>query len=312
MKNHPIGLFDSGVGGLTVLRALHTVLPKEKYLYLGDTARLPYGTKSEETIIRYALQCTAKLMEDDLKILVVACNTVSSVALPSLQKAYPHIKVVGVVEPGAKAACLATKNNHVAILGTESTIRGRAYEYAIKTINKNIVTTAKPTPLFVGMAEEGLTHGKLVEDIAKYYISDIFHLDSASMSSCSVVKESSISSTIRPDTLVLGCTHFPLVKNAIQHVLGSEVALVDSAQTTAKAVQELLVDHNLLSDASLTYLKMQAQETYLSVNEEQSVYILKDTVNTIRFLTTDDCSKFAKIGENFLGFPLHDVELVDL
>lgn len=336
MKNHPIGLFDSGVGGLTVLRALHAVLPKEKYVYLGDTARLPYGTKSEETIIRYALQCTAKLMEDDLKILVVACNTVSSVALPSLQKAYPHIQVVGVVEPGAKAACLATKNNHIAILGTESTIRGRAYEYAIKAINHNAQTIAKPSPLFVGMAEEGLTQGKLVEDIAKYYISDIFQLDSdtiidevntssANLSQdriCSQTKRSTENAFIKPDTLVLGCTHFPLVKNAIANVLGADVALVDSAQTTAIAVQELLIKNNLLCDASMAFQNEQEvlcnqesqnknhKENCTKSHKESCTH--KDTVNSIRFLTTDDKNKFATIGENFLGFALHSVELVDL
>ncbi len=270
MYTNPIGLFDSGVGGLTVLRALQEILPHENFIYLGDTARLPYGTKSEDTIIRYAIQCTEKLMSHNLKLMVTACNTVSSVALPVLQGKYPHIDVIGVVNPGAEAACEATQNNNIGIIGTESTIRGRAYEKAIHNINPKIKTFAKPSPLFVGMAEEGLVEGKLVEDIAAYYLNEFF-----------------TDETSQPDTLVLGCTHFPLIKKAIQNVVGNKVCLVDSAQTTAKAVYKLLQEKNL-------------------VNPQAH--------GSTRFITTDDAEKFAKIGELFLGIPLkgNDVELVDL
>lgn len=276
MNNNPIGLFDSGVGGLTVLRALQEELPQENFIYLGDTARLPYGTKSKETIIRYALQCTAKLMERNLKLLVMACNTVSSVALPALQQRYPQIDIIGVVEPGAQAACLASKNANIAIVATESTTKGKAYERAILNINPQAKIIAKPSPLFVTMAEEGLVSGSLAESIAKYYLDEIFnHTNKQDM----------------PDTLVLGCTHFPLLKEAIQNVVGDSVTLVDSAYTTAKAVQELLKKKQLFAKHKDSLPQKQ-----------------------IAFLTTDDISKFAQIGERFLGFPLktNSIELVDL
>ncbi len=269
MKNKPIGLFDSGFGGLTVLRALQKILPNENYIYLGDTARLPYGTKSQDTIIRYALQCTAKLMENDLKLLIMACNTVSSVALPYLQEKYPQIDIIGVVEPGAKAACKTSKNSKIAIIGTESTIKGKAYERAILSINPKAKIIAKPSPLFVAMAEEGLVEGKLVEDIAAHYLSDIFKTEE------------------NPDTLVLACTHFPLFKNAIQNTIGNTINLVDSAQTTA--------------------------ETVLNILKTQNKTASHENGKTI-FLTTDDVLKFSMVGEKFLGFalPKEDIELVDL
>jgi len=275
MNNNPIGLFDSGVGGLTVLRALQEVIPHENFVYLGDTARLPYGTKSKDTIIRYALQCTAKLMERNLKLLVMACNTVSSVALPALQREYPQMNIIGVVESGAQAACLASKNGNIAILGTESTIQGKAYERAILNINPHAQITAKASPLFVTMAEEGLVEGPLVEGIVAYYLDEIFK---------------NTKSKIVPDTLVLGCTHFPLLKKSIQNVVGDTITLVDSAQTTARAVYQLLKEHSLLI----------APDTSLQRN--------------ITFLTTDDVNKFSQIGERFLGFPLknNQIELVNL
>lgn len=269
MNNKAIGLFDSGVGGLTVLKALKAELPRENYIYLGDTARLPYGTKSHETIIRYALQCTEKLVQNDLKMLVVACNTVSSVALPSIKEKYPHIEIIGVVEPGAEAACQSTKNNHIAVLGTESTIKGKAYNKAILSLNPHAVISAKACPLFVGMAEEGILQGHLAEEMAKYYLKDI-------------LKQEHI-----PDTIVLGCTHFPLLKQAIQNVVGEHIRLVDSAQTTARKVKQFLTENNALAD--------HAQGSMI-------------------FLTTDDIAKFKAVGELFLGISLDSckVELVDL
>lgn len=271
MNNKAIGLFDSGVGGLTVLKALMQVLPKENYIYLGDTARLPYGTKSKETIIRYALQCTEKLMENDLKMLVVACNTVSSVALPAIREKYPAIEIIGVVEPGAEAACHATKNNHIAVLGTQSTIRGKAYDKAIMARNPRAIVTGKACQLFVGMAEEGITQGYLAEEMAKHYLKDIL----------------SLSEETKPDTMVLGCTHFPLLKNAIQNVVGNSIQLVDSAQTTALKVLARLRENNALAE---------------------------NNTASMRFLTTDDIAKFKAIGEPFLGISLDKspVELVDL
>lgn len=269
MNNKAIGIFDSGVGGLTVLKALLQELPNENYIYLGDTARLPYGTKSRETIIRYALQCTEKLIDYDLKMLIVACNTVSSVALPSIKEKYPHIQIVGVVEPGAEAACKSTKNNHIAVLGTESTIKGKAYDRAILAINPNAVITGKACPLFVGMAEEGILKGHLAEEMAKHYLQDILKQEHM------------------PDTIVLGCTHFPLLKEAIHSVAGKNINLVDSAQTTAKKVHAVLSQANAFSDSSQ---------------------------GSMHFLTTDDIAKFKAVGEPFLGISLDSshVELVDL
>ena len=254
MNNKAIGLFDSGVGGLTVLKALMQILPGENYIYLGDTARLPYGTKGKETIIRYALQCT-----------------VSSVALPAIKEKYPHIEIIGVVEPGAEAACNATKNNHIAVLGTQSTIQGKAYDKAILAINPTAKVTGKACPLFVGMAEEGLSQGFIAEEMAKHYLKDILKLS----------KEN------KPDTIVLGCTHFPLLKGAIQNVVGNDIQLVDSAQTTAKKVFARLTKTNSLAENKKPF---------------------------IHFLTTDDVAKFKAVGEPFLGISLDKshVELVDL
>lgn len=271
MQEHAIGLFDSGVGGLTVLRAMLNILPKEKYIYLGDTARLPYGTKSQETIIKYALQCTEKLMHHKLKLLVVACNTVSSVALPALRLAYPHVKIMGVVESGAQAACATTKNQCIGILATESTIRGKAYEHAILSINPAAKIIGKACPLFVAMAEDGLTHGELAEGLAKRYLMDLF------------------TDSTNPDCLVLGCTHFPLLKHAIQNVVGPHVQLVDSALTIAKTVQDFLVQQNICTTKNPSH-------------------------HDLYFLTTDDVERFSSMGEFFLGLPLNKniVNLIDL
>ncbi len=271
-----IGLFDSGVGGLTVLRALLELLPNEEYIYLGDTARLPYGTKSSDTITRYALQASQALVQRDIKLLVVACNTATSVALPALREAYPHIPVIGVVEPGAEAACLATKNNSIAVIGTASTVRGGAYMRAIHAIEPTTDVISVACPLFVPLAEDGLTEGYLAEGIAQRYLQDCFTIESSHK---------------KPDTLVLGCTHFPLLAQAIQNVVGADVTLVDSAKTTAHAVQKTLNELNI---------------DYTHKNPR------------VRFLTTDDREQFIKVGRAFLGkdtsFDIFDenVELVDL
>lgn len=215
----PIGLFDSGVGGLTVLAALRRALPGEDLLYLGDTARLPYGTKSAETITRYALQAARKLVERQIKLLVVACNTVSAVALPSLAAAFPDIPVIGVVEPGARAACRASRKGRIAVIATASTTRGGAYPLAIKAQRPEAVVTGLATSLLVPMAEEGWFDGPLVEGIIARYLAPLF-----------------VDSAHAPDCLVLGCTHFPLLLKSLQAVAGPDVTLVDSAATTAETV----------------------------------------------------------------------------
>ncbi len=268
-RNLPIGLFDSGVGGLTVLEALRRRLPGEDLLYLGDTARLPYGTKSAETITRYALQATRKLVERRVKALVVACNTATSVALPALEQAFADIPVIGVVEPGAQAACAASRNGHIAVMATASTTREGAYRRAILARRPEATVLGIATQLLVPMAEEGWFDGPLVEGVIARYLDPVFATDAA------------------PDCLVLGCTHFPLLIRPVRAVVGPEVSLVDSAATTAQAVETTL----------------------------RAADLFRETPGgSIRFLTTDDVHRFAATGSLFLGMPITaaDVQLVDL
>ncbi len=267
----PIGVFDSGVGGLTVLRAMRQCMPQEHYLYLGDTARLPYGTKSRETIIRYAIQVAAKLISQQIKILVVACNTATSAALPALRERYPGVPVVGVVEPGAQAACRASHSGHIAVIATESTVRGGSYREAILRRRPDARVESRACPLFVPMAEEGLFDGPLVEGIAARYLAPLFP------------------PADRPDCLVLGCTHYPLLAPAIRNVIGEEVILVDSAATTAETVCRILYEQALARTSD-------------------------SNDGTCRFFTTDDRERFASIGSFFLDASIstNDVQLVDL
>ncbi|MDR2726589.1 MAG: glutamate racemase [Deltaproteobacteria bacterium] len=215
----PVGLFDSGVGGLTVLDAMRRRMPEENFLYLGDTARLPYGTKSRETITRYALQATGKLVERRIKLLVVACNTATAAALPALVEHYPSIPVVGVVEPGARAACRASPSGRIAVMATASTTRGGVYVRVILSHRPNAQVTSLAAPLLVPMAEEGWFEGPLVEGIIAKYLDPVFRGRGDD-----------------PDCLVLGCTHFPLLLKALRAVVGPAVSLVDSADTTAEEV----------------------------------------------------------------------------
>lgn len=266
----PIGVFDSGVGGLTVLRAIRRRLPQENLLYLGDTARLPYGTKSEETVARYALQAAAKLVERGVKMLVVACNTATGAALPSLRQTFAPLPVIGVVEPGAAAAVRASRSGHVAVIATEGAIQGGVYQRAIGALAPDMRVTGRACTLFVSLAEEGWVDGPLVEGIAARYLEHIFAAPDA------------------PDTLLLGCTHFPLLREALQRVAGARVTLVDSADSTAEAVEK---------DLSRQGLRTRA-----------------DARGDAHFLTTDDTARFARVGSLFLGGEISPqcVERVDL
>ncbi len=230
--NLPIGVFDSGVGGLTVLKALQEKMPQENFIYLGDTARLPYGTKSRQSIIRYALQAATHLVERQIKLLVIACNTASAAALSVLQKRFAPLPVVGVIEPGAKACCRHSVSGKIAVIGTESTIRGGAYPQAILQINDTAQIVSKACPLFVALAEEGWSEGIVPEESAKKYLADIF----------SVPKP--------PDCLMLGCTHFPIFKKTLQKILGEKVVLVDSAEATAEYVFCKLQQSSMLGNGS--------------------------------------------------------------
>lgn len=302
----PIGVFDSGVGGLTVLRAMCERLPHENFLYMGDTARLPYGTKSQDTIIRYSLQTTAKLVERGIKMLVIACGTASSAALPILRQHYAPLPVIGVIEPGAAAAVAASACKHVAIIATEASIRGKAYEHAIHACDPSVRVTSQPCTLFVALAEEGWTSGPLVEGIAARYLSEMFAGSSASagdqapLPSCGKARTQSTQGAQRaqgeiskasagPDTLLLGCTHFPPLRAALQNVVGPHIKLVDSATTTAEAVFQSLHASGLAQKNG----QHSSQRT---------------------FLTTDDVERFQRTGSLFFGASIahKHIELVDL
>ncbi len=271
----PIGVFDSGVGGLTVLQAIHRLLPRENLLYLGDTARVPYGTKSAESVSRYAVQAAKVLVERNIKALVVACNTASAVAVSDLQALYPHIPVIGVIEPGAVASCRASKTGHIAVIATESTVRGEAYPLAIRKIRPDAVVEQAACSLFVALAEEGWVEGELLEQILARYLQPLLaaHPESKTV-----------------DCLVLGCTHFPVLKQAIAAVAGPNVSLVDSAETTAQV------------------LKLRLDAVDLSAPERVS------TMEQVQFLVTDGPERFARVASIFFGDKIgaHSVSLVDL
>jgi glutamate racemase len=269
--DRPIGVFDSGMGGLTVMRALMARLPRESFVYLGDTARLPYGSKSGDTVTRYAVQCAHALSRHEIKLLVVACNTASATALPALTAALDPTPVLGVIEPGAEAAVAAAPMGRIAVIATEGTVKGGAYVRAIRARRPDALVTQQPAPLFVALAEEGLTSGAITELVAKRYLDPI-----------------TSRADVLPECLVLGCTHFPVLKIVIGRIAGPDIALVDSAATTAKAVECLLQTRNL------------ARESGTPVPPQ--------------FLATDAPERFARVGEIFLGARIapEAVEQVDL
>jgi glutamate racemase len=271
----PIGVFDSGVGGLTVLRALRAALPRERFLYLGDTARLPYGTKSPETVTRYAVQAARILVERGVKALVVACNTASAVALEALQSRYAPLPVFGVVHPGAEAAAAASVSGSVMVLATESTVRGGAYQRALLRLRPSLRVLARPAPLLVTLAEEGRHGGPLLTLALEEYLRGLARRHGAPGA----------------DVLLLGCTHFPVFEPALGRVLADQglgqVRVVDSAATTARAVAaELEAGRVPSTDATATA--------------------------DITLLATDGPERFRRVGRHFLGEPVEAVELVDL
>jgi glutamate racemase len=271
-RSLPIGVFDSGVGGLTVLRALRAELPAEDFIYLGDTARLPYGTKSSATVVRYSLQCAAALIQRGIRCLVVACNTASASSLDALRQRYPGLPIIGVIEPGATAAVLASKSQHIAIIATEGTVNGGAYPAAIHRLNAAARVVSRPCSLFVAMAEEGWTEGPIADSVARRYLEPIFSVEDA------------------PDTLVLGCTHFPVLAGPIRAALPSSVRVVDSALTTAAAVKR--------------QLELAAPIEKMGTGGR----------GRVTWLATDGASRFAQIGAAFLGEALlaSEIEMVDL
>jgi glutamate racemase len=276
-RDAPIGVFDSGVGGLTVLAALRARLQGENFIYLGDTARLPYGTKSGETVVRYALQASEALVERGIKALVIACNTATAAALPALCERFPELPVVGVVEPGAAAACAATRNGHIVVIATEGTVRGGAYQQAILRRRPDAHVEALACQLFVALAEEGWSQGPVVDAAIRAYLTPLF-----AGASLDATKHR------RADVLVLGCTHFPIMRDALAGFVGGGVSMVDSAVTTATAVAALLTERQLLHSAGRR--------------------------GAVQLLATDGVERFARVGSRFLGEPIlpEDVALIDL
>jgi len=229
LQNLPIGIFDSGMGGLTVLKCLKEQLPKESFVYLGDTARLPYGTKSKDTVVKYAVQMANLLIEQNIKLMVVACNTASMAALDHLQAHMPHIPIVGVIKPGAKALVENSPSHQAAVLATEATINSNIYPNTIKAIDSNMEITSLACGLFVALAEEGCVN----DDIAKAAIKKYLH--------------PLLSGEQPADAILLGCTHFPVLMPAMKEILGPSVNIIDSAHTTAEFVTTTLATLNLHS-----------------------------------------------------------------
>jgi len=269
-KRLPIGVFDSGVGGLTVLKALREKLPQEDLIYLGDTARLPYGTKSPASISRYACQATRLLQERNIKMLVVACNTASAVALEALREQMHPLPVIGVVGPGASAAVAARPGGRHLVLATEATVRLGAYRRAIQELDPAATVQELACEMLVSLAEEGWSDGAIADAIVARYIDELG--DSAA----------------DVDSVILGCTHFPLLRGPIARAFDASVALLDSASTTAKVASEMLESLGLANDASHP--------------------------GALQLLATDGATRFARVGGWFLGadFSQDDVTLVDL
>ncbi|MBA4695962.1 MAG: glutamate racemase [Legionella sp.] len=262
----PIGVFDSGMGGLTVLKALKALLKNESFIYLGDTARLPYGTKSAETVQQYALQMARVLVERQIKALVIACNTATTAALPHLQSVLEDIPVLGVVLPGATAAVSATRNSRIAVLATETTIASQAYQRFISAQLPHAVITPRACSLLVALAEEGMVNNTIAKEALKHYLVGLN----------------------QEDTLLLGCTHFPVFTRLLSDLLPEHMRVVDSAQATALALQQLLSEKELLN--------VEAQ-----------------TKAGIYYCVTDSVQRFQRVGEIFLGEPLDatSIELIN-
>ena len=226
-KQAPIGVFDSGVGGLTVAREIMRQIPNEKIVYFGDTARVPYGSKSKDTITRYSKQIVRFLQTHQVKTIVVACNTASAYALEEVEKEV-DIPMIGVVKPGAKVASEVTKNGKIGVIGTEATIGSKIYSKYIQQLNKNVTIYGKACPLFVPLVEEGLWQDPVTDEIARRYLNELIDIDI--------------------DTLILGCTHYPLIRSTVAKVMGEGVTLVNPAYETARELKEMLTAKGLLNE----------------------------------------------------------------
>jgi len=260
IRNKPIGVFDSGLGGLTVVKELRKQLPNENIVYYGDTARVPYGTKSKKTIIRFSKENTNILLDHKVKCIVVACNSCSSYALPTLKKNF-SLPVLGVLVPGAQKAAETTKNNKIGVIATQATVSSGQYPKAVKRFNSRAKVTAIACPMFVPLVEEGWFNRKVAAQIAKDYLLNL--------------KKEKI------DTLILGCTHYPILKNTIKKVIGKSVTLVDSAHEVAGEVKEILKKSDSLNES-----------------KKRGKY---------KFLISDQPQEFKNIAKIFLGFNIKNV-----
>lgn len=273
-RNLPIGIFDSGVGGLTVYRALHERLPNERFVYLGDTARVPYGTKSLATVERYAVENSKFLEAHGIKLLVVACNTASALALPAIRKAV-QVPVIGVIEPGSRAAVELANGANIGVIATEATINSGAYANAIAALGATSQVIARACPLFVALAEEGWANSDVARLVANDYLRDF--------SGTSIA------------TLVLGCTHYPILRDVISETVGDGITLIDSGAATAADVESLLEKRSLTHDEPLGFY----QERRLCDDLDH-------------FYVTDAAERFAKVAERFLGSAPSILEAVEI
>ena len=260
----PIGVFDSGIGGLTVVKALMRELPYEPIVYFGDTARVPYGSKSKSTIVRFSMENVEFLLRFGVKAIIIACNTSSSWALPTLRR-YFKVPIVGVIRPGSRAAVQQTTTKRVGVIGTEATIRSRAYELEIKRLDASIAVFSQSCPLFVPLVESGWLNGTISAQIAQTYLAPL--------------------KRHRIDSLILGCTHYPLLAPVIERALGPTVTLVDSATQTAAEVKGLLAWHE-----------------WLQRSRQRPRH---------RFFVTDEPDHFTRLGRQFLGQAIRSVERVN-
>ncbi|MFN7971658.1 MAG: glutamate racemase [Acidobacteriota bacterium] len=260
----PVGIFDSGIGGLTVVKAVLRAMPHERVVYLGDTARLPYGSKSPRTVLAYTQQNLRFLAGRDVKAIVIACNTASAIAIPEIERS-TEAPVLGVIGPGARMACARSRTGRIGVLGTRATIQSGAYERAIRTLRPGARVFGQPCPLFVPLAEEGMTRGSVARTVAASYLAPVLAKG--------------------VDTLVLGCTHYPLLATTIRAVSGAAVRIVDSATSVASALALLLAERGIARTSGKATL-----EVYL----------------------TDPNPQFARTGRRFLGRALGVVTHVDL
>lgn len=265
MDIRPIGIFDSGIGGLTVIKEVMKILPNEDIYYFGDTARVPYGNKSPETVTKFSFQNTRFLISKGVKAIVIACNTASAFSIESVKENF-KLPVLGVIDPGARAAARETKSGKIGIIGTEGTIASKAYEKAIKRIYPDAEIFAYPCPLFVPLVEEGWAGSKVSYLVAEEYLSPL--------------KKAGV------DTLVMGCTHYPLLKKVVGDIMGPDVALINPAEETAVDLMQVLIQKGLQNESN-----------------EGSQY---------RYYVSDNADKFSRVGANFLNKEVFNIDKIDI